>query len=72
MKYIIIRVLAILKSGIKVKYDFEGDKITDINSTNDLGEYRQKIKKQIAEDENISVDDISTVRLVYYEQDGRE
>lgn len=72
MKYIITRVLVILNNKLKIKYNFEDDKITDLNSTNDINEYRKKIKNRVAQNENISKDDIALIRLTYYEQDGRE
>lgn len=72
MKYIITRVLVILNNKMKIKYNFEDDKITDLNSTNDINEYRKKIKNRVAQNENISKDDIALIRLTYYEQDGRE
>ena len=72
MKYIITRVLVILNNKMKIKYNFEDDKITDLNSTNDINEYRKKIKNRVAQNENISKDDITLIRLTYYEQDGRE
>ena len=72
MKYIITRVLVILNNKMKIKYNFEDDKITDLNSTNDINEYRKKIKNHAAKNENISKDDIALIRLTYYEQDGRE
>lgn len=72
MKYIITRVLVILNNKLKIKYNFEDGKITDLNSTNDINEYRKKIKNQVAHNENICKDDIALIRLTYYEQDGRE
>ena len=72
MKYIITRVLVILNNKLKIKYNFEDDKITDLNSTNDINEYRKKIKNRVVQNENISKDDIALIRLTYYEQDGRE
>lgn len=72
MKYIITMVLVILNNKLKIKYNFEDDKITDLNSTNDINEYRKKIKNRVAQNENISKDDIALIRLTYYEQDGRE
>ena len=72
MKYIITRVLVILNNKMKIKYNFEDDKITDLNSTNDINEYRKKIKNRVAQNENINKDDIALIRLTYYEQDGRE
>lgn len=72
MKYIITSVLVILNNKMKIIYNFEDDKITSSNSTNDINEYRRNIKKQVIENENLQKDDIMCIRLTYYEQDGRE